>query len=81
MRDKLLNKLKKIKEPFKNRLFFVGILTEKSKDYNIKPILVGRNAVEFYTLGSYSTEDIDISSKLSFLPCICHSLQKRESTG
>jgi hypothetical protein len=60
MRDKLLNKLKKIKEPFKKRLFFVGILTEKLKDYNIKPILVGGNAVEFYTLGSYSTEDIDI---------------------
>ncbi|HRR96783.1 MAG TPA: hypothetical protein P5150_08675 [Candidatus Ratteibacteria bacterium] len=53
-------KLKKIKEPFKRRLYFVAILTKYLKKEKIKPIIVGGNAVEFYTLGSYATGDIDI---------------------
>lgn len=57
---KLIEKVKEIKIPFKKRLFFLGILTQELEKFNIKPILVGGNAVEFYTLGSYSTEDIDI---------------------
>jgi len=57
-----LEKLKRIAEPFKRRLYFVAILTEKLKEKNIKPIIVGGNALEFYTLGSYSTEDIDLVS-------------------
>lgn len=52
--------LKKIKEPFKKRLYFVGILTKYLSKKKIRPILVGGNALEFYTLGYYSTSDIDI---------------------
>lgn len=58
--EDLFDKLKEIDLPFKRRLYFLGILTKKLKKFEIKPILVGGNAVEFYTLGSYSTEDIDI---------------------
>lgn len=53
-------KLKRIEAPFKRRLFFVAILTTFLKEKKIIPIIVGGNALEFYTLGSYATEDIDI---------------------
>lgn len=47
-------------ETFKKRLLFAGILTEKLSKYKVRPIVVGGNAVEFYTLGGYASEDIDI---------------------
>lgn len=55
--------LEKIENPFKKRLYFVGILTKYLSYENIKPIVVGGHAVEFYTLGSYTTGDIDIISE------------------
>ncbi|HOP56230.1 MAG TPA: DUF6036 family nucleotidyltransferase [bacterium] len=57
-----LERLKNIEEPFKKRLFFVAILTESLKESGIRPIIVGGNALEFYTLGDYSTGDIDLVS-------------------
>jgi len=48
--------------PWERRLYFVALLTDALKKKNIKPIIVGGNAVEFYTLGGYSTGDIDIIS-------------------
>ncbi|MCL5674916.1 MAG: nucleotidyltransferase [Candidatus Omnitrophica bacterium] len=54
------NVLKKIENPFKKRLYFVGILTKYLSYKNIKPVIVGGHAVEFYTLGSYTTGDIDL---------------------
>ncbi|MBI5416970.1 helix-turn-helix domain-containing protein [Candidatus Poribacteria bacterium] len=47
-------------ETFKKRLLFAGLLTKKLSQYKIRPIVVGGNAVEFYTLGGYASEDIDI---------------------
>ena len=55
-------RLLKISPPFKQRLYFVGILTKYLKDKGIKPIVVGGNAVEFYTLGTYASSDIDLVS-------------------
>lgn len=55
-----LKKIKRIKEVFKRRLYFVGILTKYLEEKNIKPVIVGGNALEFYTTGFYSTSDIDI---------------------
>lgn len=55
-----LQTLKKITVPFERRLYFVGILTRLLSQKNIRPILVGGNAVEFYTLGGYATGDVDI---------------------
>jgi len=55
-------KLEKIENPFKKRLYFVGILTKYLIKEGIKPIVVGGHAVEFYTMGYYSTSDIDIVS-------------------
>ncbi|MCK9265470.1 DUF6036 family nucleotidyltransferase [bacterium] len=56
---KELKKLDTIENDFKRRLYFTGILTKYLPD-DIKPIIVGGHAVEFYTLGSYATGDIDI---------------------
>ena len=58
-------KLEKIENPFKKRLYFVGILTKYLIKEEIKPIVVGGHAVEFYTLGSYTTGDIDLVCEAS----------------
>ena len=55
-------RLLKISPPFKQRLYFIGILTKYLKDDGIRPVVVGGNAVEFYTLGTYATSDIDLVS-------------------
>lgn len=47
-------------DTFEKRLLFMGLLTRELRKYGIKPIVVGGNAVEFYTVGSYATGDIDI---------------------
>ena len=55
-----LNDLKSMPDTFEKRLLFVGLLTKELTKYNIRPIVVGGNAVEFYTLGGYATGDIDV---------------------
>lgn len=54
-----LRKLLKL-DGWKRRLYFVGILTKALQKHNITPIVVGGHAVEFYTLGGYTTGDIDL---------------------
>jgi hypothetical protein len=54
------NTLQTINDPLKRRLAFVGVLTKELRKYQVVPILVGGNALEFYTFGGYSTQDIDI---------------------
>jgi len=80
--DKLLKHLedaKQIAEPLRRRIFIVAILTEALKPNQIRPILVGGGAVEFYTFGGYATADVDlvisnrkllgqILEKLNFIP-------------
>lgn len=55
-----LKKLDSLKNPLEKRLLFMGILTEKLKGHSSVPVVVGGNALEFYTLGGYATGDIDI---------------------
>ncbi|GAI09207.1 unnamed protein product, partial [marine sediment metagenome] len=53
--------LKRIGNRWERRLFFAAIISEfLQKNHRVDLVVVGGNAVEFYTLGSYSTEDIDI---------------------
>lgn len=47
-------------DALKRRLLFVGWLTAELKVHGVEPILVGGNALEFYTLGAYATVDIDL---------------------
>ncbi len=49
-----------IHNALKRRLLFIGWLTAELKSYVIEPILVGGNALEFYTLGAYATVDIGL---------------------
>ncbi len=55
-----LKRLKEMPDNWQKRLFFTGILTKALKAEGIRPIIVGGHAVEFYTLGGYTTSDIDI---------------------
>lgn len=55
-----LSVLKEMPDGFEKRLLFAGLLTKELSKYNIRPIVVGGNAVEFYTRGNYTTADIDV---------------------
>lgn len=55
-----LARIKSEADQLTKRLLFIGLLTRKLKDQKIKPVIVGGNAVEFYTAGGYATGDIDI---------------------
>ncbi|HHW42417.1 UbiD family decarboxylase [Desulfofundulus thermobenzoicus] len=48
------------KDPLKKALNVLAILTAALKSMDIKPILVGGRALEFYTLGGYATKDMDL---------------------
>ncbi|MCB4790528.1 MAG: helix-turn-helix domain-containing protein [Elusimicrobia bacterium] len=58
--QKLLLKAGKIKDKLKKHLFITAILTKELEKYELKPVIVGGFAVEFYTVGGYSTGDIDL---------------------
>lgn len=57
----LLKKAKKIAEPFKRRLYVLAVITKALENFNIKPVLIGGAAVEYYTFGGYATQDIDLA--------------------
>ena len=59
-KEKILDKIKKMPDTYVKRLLFVAYLTGTLEKYKIKPIIVGGNAVAFYTSGGYATADIDI---------------------
>lgn len=58
--EKLLAEARSIKDKFQRSLFVLGILTGILEKERIRPILVGGGAVEFYTLGNYTTYDLDL---------------------
>lgn len=63
MDKRLLEKLQTIageKDPLKKSLTVLAILTEALRPDDIRPILVGGRALEFYTLGGYATKDMDL---------------------
>lgn len=57
---KILKKAEKITDPFKRQLYVIGILTKILEKYNVRPVVVGGFALEFYTTGGYNTGDIDL---------------------
>lgn len=50
-----------IENPLKRRLWILAIITEAMKTIGERPILIGGQALEYYTLGGYTTGDIDIA--------------------
>ncbi|MFX0135532.1 MAG: DUF6036 family nucleotidyltransferase [Candidatus Hodarchaeota archaeon] len=60
--EKEIKALQNIKDASQRRMMFLGLITDILKDKDIDLILVGGQAAAFYTLGSYTTEDMDIVS-------------------
>ncbi|MCK8824109.1 DUF6036 family nucleotidyltransferase [Fuchsiella alkaliacetigena] len=62
--EQLKDKVKEIINSNEDELFkklgIVAVVTEALASLNIKPIIVGGQAVEFYTVGGYATMDIDL---------------------
>jgi len=61
--DALQRKLEaagRIQEPLRRRLWVVAVLNEALRPHGVRPIVVGGNAVEFYTFGAYATADVDL---------------------
>jgi len=65
----LKSKIEKIVNSNKDKLYkniaLTAVITEALKEINIRPIIVGGQAVEFYTAGGYSTMDIDLVTPAS----------------
>jgi len=58
-----LRKLLQMEDPVKRRATFIAILSKEMNRRGEKaPVVVGGEAVELYTQGSYTTGDIDIKS-------------------
>lgn len=55
-----LKKAAEIKEFPERHIRIVLVITKALEDLSIYPVLVGGGAVEFYTVGAYSTGDIDL---------------------
>jgi hypothetical protein len=65
----LKSKIEKIVNSNKDKLYkniaLTAVITEALKEINIRPIIVGGQAVEFYTAGGYSTMDVDLITQAS----------------
>lgn len=66
-----IKSLLKIEDPVKRRAMFVAFLTKEIlKRGGMPPIIVGCEAVEIYTQGSYTTGDIDVLAELDILESV-----------
>lgn len=52
--------LKQEKDLFRRRIFFIAFLADKLKEEGVDTILVGGEAVDLYTAGTFATSDIDL---------------------
>lgn len=52
--------LKEERDSFKRRMLFLGFLTKTLKQNGVEAILVGGQAIDLYTAGTFSTTDIDL---------------------
>ena len=53
-------KLKQEQDLFRRRIRFVALLTSKLKENDVDAILVGGQAIDLYTGGTFATSDIDL---------------------
>jgi len=59
LREKM-DRASEIADSIERRLWVLAVITEAVAPYDLKPILVGGAAVEFYTFGGYATKDMDL---------------------
>ena len=64
--------LRKVENEFKQKIGLIRIIAQYFKDHGKKPpIIVGGEAVEIYTRGGFTTQDIDIKgSKQTLIDCL-----------
>ncbi|MHB9035137.1 MAG: DUF6036 family nucleotidyltransferase [Armatimonadota bacterium] len=55
-----MTKAVEIEDMLDRRLFTLAVVTQHLSDLGIKPVLVGGGAVQLYTLGGYTTKDLDV---------------------
>lgn len=55
-----LGKIASIENLVDKKAYFMSPLTREAEKRNIRPIVVGGSAVDFYTEGIFSSYDIDI---------------------
>ena len=55
-----LQKILSIKNLVDKKAYFMSLLTRETEKKNIKPIVVGGSAVDFYTNGVFQSYDIDL---------------------
>jgi len=60
LKKRLKKTLKSNKSDLEKKIEIVAIITKALEKINVKPVIVGGQAVEFYTSGGYATMDIDI---------------------
>ncbi len=65
LKDRIISIFKSNKDDLYKKIAVVSVITEALKEFNVTPVIVGGQAVEFYTSGGYSTLDIDILCELS----------------
>ncbi|HIE43625.1 MAG TPA: hypothetical protein EYP78_02370 [Candidatus Omnitrophica bacterium] len=64
MGEKLLTifqKIEELEDPLKRRLLALAVLTKRLEEEDYQPVLIGGFALEYYTLGGYTTTDVDIA--------------------
>src|SRR6185312_5503024 len=52
--------LKGERDPFKRRMLFLGLFTKTLKQNGVEAILVGGEAIDIYTAGTFATADVDL---------------------
>lgn len=52
--------LREERDSFKRKILFLGLLAKKLKQNGVEVILVGGQAIDLYTAGTFSTTDIDL---------------------
>jgi len=52
--------IQKERDPFRRRLYFLGLFSNTLQKNNVQAILVGGEAIDIYTAGTFSTADIDL---------------------
>ncbi len=59
--DAILKRLQEEKDLGRRRLLLVGFVSSALKDIDAKPVVVGGQAVEIYTMGDYTRAICDVN--------------------
>ena len=60
LKNMIKNTIKSSKTDLAKKIEIMAIITEALKSIDVRPVIVGGQAVEFYTSGGYATMDIDM---------------------